>query len=170
MPETQTLDIISVNIWNILISLANLVILYLIVKKFLFKPVKRVLEQRQQAVDDRYAEADAAKAAAQADRTRWEEKLQTADAEADALIAEAKKKGQHQEQRIVSDAREQAEEILRRAKTDADLERQKAQADIKQEIVDVSALLAAKMLNREISPADHKQLIDSVLDTMGDGE
>lgn len=165
-----TLEIISVNIWNILISLANLLVLYWLVKKFLFKPVKRILEQRQQAVDARYADADAAKAAAEADRTLWEQKLQTADEEADALVAEAKKKGLHQEERIVADAKEKAEEILRRAKTDADLERKKAQADIKQEIVDVSALLAAKMLDREINAADHKRLIDSVLDTMGDGE
>lgn len=165
-----TLEIISVNIWNVLISLANLLVLYWLVKKFLFKPVKRILEQRQQAVDARYADADAAKAAAEADRTLWEQKLQTADEEADALVAEAKKKGLHQEERIVADAKEKAEEILRRAKTDADLERKKAQADIKQEIVDVSALLAAKMLDREINAADHKRLIDSVLDTMGDGE
>ena len=43
----QTLDVISVNLWQILISLINLFLLFLILKKFLFKPVKKVLDQRQ---------------------------------------------------------------------------------------------------------------------------
>ena len=43
----QTLDVISVNIWQILISLANLTILFLLFKKFLFKPVKKVMEKRE---------------------------------------------------------------------------------------------------------------------------
>ena len=42
-----TLDVVSVNIWQILISLANLVIIFLIVKKFLFAPVQRMLAERQ---------------------------------------------------------------------------------------------------------------------------
>ena len=42
----QTLDIISVNIWQIIISLSNLVILFLLVKKFLFKPVKSMIAKR----------------------------------------------------------------------------------------------------------------------------
>ena len=46
----QSLDVISVNIWQILASLANLVLLFLMVKKFLYKPVKKMLEQRQNAI------------------------------------------------------------------------------------------------------------------------
>ena len=41
----QSLEVISVNIWHILISLCNLLILFLIVKRFLFKPVKKALEK-----------------------------------------------------------------------------------------------------------------------------
>ena len=48
----QSLDVISVNLWDILISLANLLILFILVKKFLFKPVKKVLEKRQSEIDE----------------------------------------------------------------------------------------------------------------------
>ena len=65
MLAMQTLDIVSVNLWLILISLANLVLIYLIVKKFLFKPVQRMLDQRQKEVDERYSAADDAKRAAE---------------------------------------------------------------------------------------------------------
>ena len=71
----QSLDVISVNLWQILISLANLVILFLILKKFLFKPVKKVLDQRAASVESEYSEAERAKAEAQADRDAWDEKM-----------------------------------------------------------------------------------------------
>ena len=48
----QFLDVISVNIWAILASLANLLILTLIIKKFLFKPVKKIVDARRKTIDD----------------------------------------------------------------------------------------------------------------------
>ncbi|MBO5930032.1 MAG: hypothetical protein J6Q27_01895 [Clostridia bacterium] len=57
----QSLEVISVNIWNILVSLLNLILLFLIVKKFLFKPVNRMLSKRQQELDAQYEAADEAK-------------------------------------------------------------------------------------------------------------
>ena len=47
----QSLEVISFNLWQMLISLANLVILFWILKRFLFKPVKKVLAQRQAELD-----------------------------------------------------------------------------------------------------------------------
>ena len=60
----QSLGVISINLWQVLISLANLGILFLLVKKFLFQPVRKILAQRQAHVDQLYAEADEAKAKA----------------------------------------------------------------------------------------------------------
>ena len=82
----QSLDVISVNLWDILISLANLLILFILVKKFLFKPVKKVLEKRQSEIDEKYAVADEAALAAQKDKKEWEEKLQGVTAEADSIL------------------------------------------------------------------------------------
>jgi F-type H+-transporting ATPase subunit b len=53
----QDLDIISVNIWHIFISLANLVILFLILKKLLFKPVKKIVDKRQKELEAEYCKA-----------------------------------------------------------------------------------------------------------------
>ena len=164
----QTLDIISVNLWLILISLLNLVILFLIVKKFLFKPVKRVLEQRQQEIDDRYAQADEANAQAQSSRQEWEEKLAGADAQADAILKSATENANRRGEKLVEQAQERADSILRTAQTEAELERQKAAAGIKQEIVEVSGALAEKLLEREINQQDHRALIDSFIEEIGD--
>ena len=74
----QSLDIISVNIWDILISLINLLILFLVFKRFLFKPVQKMLDQRKQQVEDIYAAADESRTAAEGMKQQYEEKMATA--------------------------------------------------------------------------------------------
>lgn len=164
----QPLEIISVNLWQILISLCNLVILFLILKKFLYKPVKKVLAQRQAAVDEQYAAARQAEEAAAADKAAWEEKLQTAQEEADALIQAASATADRRGEQIVAQAQEKADRLVRQAQADAQLEMEKAQSAVKQEIVDISALLAEKMLQREIKTADHRTLIDAFIGGIDD--
>ncbi len=164
----QTLEIISVNLWQILISLANLLIIFLILKKFLFKPVTKVMDQRQSEVDARYAAADEAAAKAQQDKEEWEKIMQGADAEADKVLKTAADTARMHGDRIVEDARQKADGILRQAQADAELEKRKAEASIKEEIVQVSTQLAQKMLEREINQADHQQMIDTFLDEIGD--
>ena len=164
----QSLEVISINLWQILISLANLVILFLIVKKFLFKPVKKVLAQRQDLMDAQYSAAQEAQAQALADKDAWEHKMQSAKAEADAIMKDAASKAQIRGDRIVSDAREKADGIIRQAQTAAELERKKAEDGIKKEIVDVSAALAEKMLGREINSQDHRDMIDSFIEALGE--
>ena len=85
----QTLGVISVNFWQILASLANLTLIFLLIKKFLFKPVKKMIAQRQAAVDAQYAAADDDRAAAAAEKAAWEEKLADADNAAADIIGKA---------------------------------------------------------------------------------
>ena len=63
----QPSEIISVNIWQIVVSLLNLLIIFFILKKFLFKPVKKTIESRQAKIDEDYAQAESARADAQAE-------------------------------------------------------------------------------------------------------
>lgn len=164
----QTLEIISVNLWQILISLANLLLIFLILKKFLFKPVQKVMNQRQAEVDKQYADAEQAAAEARQDKAAWAEKLAGADDEAAARLKAADATAREHGDRLVADARNKAEDIVRQAKNEAALEKAKAEAAMKEEIVQVSTALAEKMLEREIATADHQQLIDSFLDEIGD--
>ncbi len=160
----QSLEVISVNIWQILISLCNLLIMFLLLKKFLFKPVKKMLAERQAAIDEQYDAAAQDKERAAADRAEWEQKMTDAKQQADDMIKTATAAAERRGDQIVAEAQEKAERIVRQAETQAELERRKAQDAVKQEIVDVSALLAEKMLQREIKAADHRTLIDSFID------
>ncbi len=165
----QTLDIISVNLWQILISLTNLVLLFLILKKFLFKPVNKVLDQRQKAIDEQYAAAESAELQAKESRDSWEKKLSQADDQANSIIQEATDNAKHRGEKLIAEAKERADGIIRMAQSEAELERQKATDGIKREIVEVSGALTEKMLEREINTEDHRELIDSFIEKIGDG-
>lgn len=165
----QTLDVISVNLWQILISLANLVLLFLIIKKFLFQPVKKVLDKRQAELDEHYAAAEAAEASANQSRESWEKTLSGARGEAEAILQEASEQAKARGDKLVAEAKEKADGIIESARSEAELERQKAADGIRREIVAVSGALAEKLLEREINTDDHRALIDSAIAEMGDG-
>lgn len=164
----QTLDVISVNIWQILISLINLVLLFLLVKKFLFGPVKKIMEKRDNEINERYISAKEAEDAAFESKKEWEEKLSGASKDADNILKNATEQAKYRGDVLISEAKEKAESIIRMAQNEAELERKKATDGIKREIVEVSRKLAEKMLEREINNDDHRDLIDSFIEEIGD--
>jgi F-type H+-transporting ATPase subunit b len=164
----QNLDVISVNIWAIVASLANLLILTLIVKRFLFKPVKKIVDARRAAIDNDYAQAQAARDQAEESRQNYEAAMAAAKQTSDQIIADATRTAEYRSNEIVAEARQKATDIRRQAEADAVLERKKAEDDMKHEIAEVSTQLTGKLLQREINEEDHKKLIDSFLNDLGD--
>ena len=166
----QSQDIINVNIWLILISLCNLVILFLILKKFLFKPVKKVMEQRQAEYDAKFAEADDKLKDAEAVKAALDEKFSHADEEADLIIKEAKDNAARRGDAIVNEAKEKAGYIVKNAEEEAELRRRRSENAIKDEIADVSVEIAKRIIGREVSEEDHRRLLDEFIDKIGDGD
>ena len=169
----QPLEVISVNIWQIVISLCNLLILFFFLKKFLYKPVRKTIADRQAAVDDVYRRADEALEQANRSKEAYETKLSTADAQCDELIRTAQQNARQRSGAIISEAEERASGMIRRAENEIELERGKATAGMKKEIAELAVQLAEKLLEREINENDHANLIDSFIDgidTQGNGD
>ena len=164
----QDLDIISVNIWHIVISLANLVILFLILKKLLFKPVKKIVDKRQKELDAEFRKAEKTQAEADAIKAEWEGKMATAEAEADKIISDAVERADSRNEVMLYESREKADQIIRKAKADIERERKDARETIKKEIVDVSQALSEQIIGREINMDDHRDLIDRAIDRIGE--
>ena len=164
----QDLDIISVNIWHIVISLANLVILFLILKKLLFKPVKKIVDKRQKEIESEYKKAEKTQAEADAIKAEWEGKMATAEAEADKIISDAVERADSRNEVMLYESREKADQIIRKAKADIERERKDARETIKKEIVDVSQTLSEQIIGREINMDDHRDLIDRAIDRIGE--
>ena len=162
----NNLDVISLNIWQILISLANLVILFFLFKKFLFKPVKDIMAKREAEVQAEYDKAELATQEANDIKASWEEKMKTADDKAEEIIKKAVDKADRRSEVMLYESREKAESIIRKAKAEAERDKRDAEETIKQEIVGVSAAISEKIIGREINMNDHKDLIDSFIDNM----
>lgn len=166
----EYLDIISVNFWTILASLANLAILYALLKKFLYKPVKNVIAARQAELKAQYDAAAEAEASANASRDAYAAKLDGAQAEADGIIHEATATANKRGEKIVAEAREKAAGIVRQGEIEAEMEKKKAQESIRRDITEVSAALAEQLLGREMTSKDHDAMIDSFLQGIGDAQ
>ena len=164
----QSLEIISVNLWQILISLCNLLLLFLMLKRFLYKPVQEVLAKRQALLDAQYENAANAERDALNRKAEWDAKMENAKAASDQILEEASRLASEQKEAAIRDAKEKAERILSQAEEDAEMTRKKAQAGIKEEIISVSTALSAKLIGREIKNEDHHALIDRFIDEIGD--
>ena len=140
----QNLDIISINIWQVVISLANLVILFLILKKFLFEPVKKIKAQRENEIETQYKKAEKARKEADDLKAGWEDKITTADQKADEIISEAVERANERNEIMLYESREKADQIIRKAKADIERDRREARETIKKEIVDVSQVISSR--------------------------
>ena len=136
----------------------------------MYAPVKKVMAQRRAAIDESYSAAEEAREKAEADKSEWAKRLELSKTEADSIIKEAETNAANRENEIISEARERADGIIRAADGEAELWRRKAEDEIKHEIVDVSALLTEKLLEREITEDDHRALIDSFIAGVGAGK
>ena len=162
------LQIVSFNLWQVLISLANLTLLYLGLKKFLYKPVKAVLENRKAAIAKSYAEAEEYRTSANAAREEYAAKLATAHDTADGIIHDATVLANRRGEKIVAEAQTKAEEIIRQGELEASMEKKKAMESIRRDITDVSAAMTEKLLKREMNEADHRSMIDEFLKGVGE--
>lgn len=164
----ESLDVISVNLWQLAVSLVNLTLIFLIVKKFLYQPVKRMLEAREQSIQKDYDDAAAAREQALNDKQKYEEQLSDAKSHADGIIQSAVSTAKLREKEILDHANEEADRIHRRAEETAEMELKKAESVIKDEIIDVSTKLTEKLLGREMTDKDHDELIDSFIREIGE--
>ena len=164
----QPSEIISVNIWQIVVSLLNLVILFLIVKRFLYKPVTKMLKDRQELIDEQKREA--AENLSQAEKTKavLEERLNNAEIQAEEILSSATADAEKRREKISLEAQEQAQAIVRQAKVEAELERKRVEGEVRTQIIDVSFALGEKLIEREIKEEDHHALIDSFISQIGD--
>ena len=96
--------------------------LFMFASHFLFNPVRKMLSDRQAKIKSELEQAAIDQKSAAETRTKYEEKLRQADKEAEAILADARKRGMENEARIVAEAREEAAKIVERAKVEAELE------------------------------------------------
>jgi F-type H+-transporting ATPase subunit b len=161
-------DFIGVNLWTALFTLLNTLTVIYVGTKFLFKPVMKIIAERQAEIDEMYAHADKAKADATAMEAEYKQKLSAAQATSERLVKEAVARGQNREEEIIRSANAEAAAILDKAAADIAQEKRKAINDAKDEISDLALAIAGKVVGRELNAADQAKLVDDFIDGLGD--
>ena len=143
--------------------------LFLIASHLLFNPVRDMMQNRQNRIKSELENAAADMENARALKEEYEAKLRDIDKEAEAILGEARKKALANENKIVSDAKEEAARIIERAGVEAELEKSKAVDEVKREMVVLASLLAGKVVNAAIDTTVQDSLIEETLKEIGEG-
>ena len=159
---------ISIAPWTMIFQLINLLILMVAFKKFLFKPVMAILEKRRAEIEGHYEEAEKAENDAKTMEADYEEKMAGAREEADRVIRTATESANAMSQSIVSDAREQAGQIKRRAESEIEMERRKAFDEVKGELSGIALDIAQQVIEREVKEKDHEAFINEFIENVGE--
>ena len=152
---------IGFNPWTALFTLLNMVLTFLILKKFLFKPVNKM-------IDDLYAGAEQAQAEAKRIQADYDQRIAQAEQTSAELISSAKQEATRRGDEIVRQAKADADALRAKAVSDAALEKKKAVNDAKDDISKIALDIAEKVVGKELNGADHDRLIEDFLRDMGD--
>lgn len=142
--------------------------LFLIASHLLFNPVRDMMEKRQARIKDELDTAASDMENAKALKEEYESKLKEVDKEAEAILAEARKRALANENKIVADAKEEAARILERAGVEAELEKKKAADEVKREMVVLASMMAAKVVNAAIDTTVQDSLVEETLKEIGE--
>ena len=159
---------IGINPWTALFTLLNTLTIYFVAKKFLFKPVMKMIEDRQREIDDMYDAAGQAKSAAAALQSEYQSKLSVAAETSERMVKEAVTRGQNREEEIIRQANLEADAIRNKAINDIAQEKKKAINDAKDEISEMAMAIAEKVVGRALNSADQASLVDHFIDELGE--
>lgn len=159
---------IGINPWTALFILLNFLLLFFVAKKFLFVPVKNMIDSRQKEIDTMYAEADAAKESALALEKEYKTQLSEAQETGETIVKEAMTRGKNREEEILRQANLEADAIRQKASADIAREKKKALNDAKDEISSLALEIAGKVVGASMDEARQKQLVNSFLEELGE--
>ncbi len=160
--------LITLDGWTFLAQIINLFIQMMIFKKLLLGPVHKILDERKAKADSQIADAEKLRAEAAEIKAQYEADMAQARAEASDIVTSAQKTAAARSEAILNDARAEATAIKQKAEADIAQEKKKAVNEIKDEIGGMAVEIASKVVEREISEADHQALIDEFIRNVGE--
>lgn len=145
---------------DLILNFLNIILLFIIVRLLLYKPVRKFLDARAEKTAAAMQQADEQKKSAEKLKADYEAMLSDSEGEAKKLIKEAELKAAEKSAAIIANAEKQAESIIADAEKRIEEERREAREDIKKEIVRTALIISEKVLEREIKDADVRKIAE----------
>ena len=152
-----------INPVSLLMHLVNIVILYIVFRLLLYKPVAKFMKSRQERFAKEREELDAEKAEADAIRAQGDEILHKARSDAETQVAQIMAQADKDAKSIREEAQKQAGVIIENAKQEAQEEKRRQLEAMHDQVMELSVALASRILEREIKPEDHQKLMEEFL-------
>lgn len=145
----------------------NLVVLYLILNKFLFKRVAKYMEDRSNAIRENMEKGEAMKAEGEEYRHEQEAIRDSAANERKQIISEACEKAQKEADSILASARKEASALLSSAHEEIEREKERSLGDLRSEVVSLALAAASKVIEANMDTEKNRKLINEFLDKEG---
>lgn len=150
--------------WTSLMIVANLLILYIILKKYFWEKIRKFMKDREDAVRDAFDSAEAMNKRADEKMRNYSARIANVEEEGREIIRQARAQADVQAQEIIDEARQQASELMAKTEKNIELEKAKAMEEMRQEIGTLALMAAEKIVGREIEGIGQDKIVDDVID------
>ncbi len=153
--------------WSIIWTFVNIIVLFLLLRIFLFKPVMKILDKRAGEIKKTLDDAETKKNEAAELKAQYAEELKAAGTRADAILKEATDNAKVQREKIIDKAKKDADNLIKTAEKQIELDRQQTMKEMRSQIADVALRAAQKaMENDDVSESS----ISSFLRQVGESD
>lgn len=154
--------------WNMLWTLINLIVFFLLMKFFLFNPIKKVLNKRKELIDKQFKDAEEAQRQAEDIKTQYQNQLDGVEEEKKQILATARTTAKNEYNKIIDKAHNDADKIKSDAKKASDFENEKMRRAVKEEIAALAMETAEKVVGKSASAQLDSKLYDEFLEESSD--
>jgi F-type H+-transporting ATPase subunit b len=157
------LNALGVNFKMVIIQAVGFIFLLLLLKKFLFGKIKDMIKARSDEIKETYRKSDEDRAEAGKLKEDYQKKVLEAEREAEEKIQAAVVNAKELSDGIVSKSHKDAEEIMSKAQLNIDLERKKALAEVRNQVVDLTVYASARLIQQSMDHGTAERLVDDVI-------
>jgi len=158
----------NLDVWQIAMTAFNVILVIYILKLLLFGPVGRILQEREDKIESSLANAATAQKEAQELLEKYQHQMAEAKKEAHEIIERANKIGIQTREEITKDARKEAAKTLEKAKREINGEKAKALEQIRNEAAVLAVMAAGKVINKQLDPKQHEELVKDYINEVGE--
>ncbi|MFH1419780.1 MAG: F0F1 ATP synthase subunit B [Planctomycetota bacterium] len=159
-------SIFAGDLGNAIWTLVIFVVVLFVLGKFAWGPILKALQHREEFIRDSLTSAKTEREEARNLLDEYTEKLNKAREDASAIVEEGRRDAEEVKKRIAQEARGEADAIIARAKREIGLARDSAVKELHSRTIELAAAVAGKIVRRQLTPADHKDLLDEAIADM----
>ena len=148
---------------SILLHVVNAAILLVALYFLLYKPVRKYMNARSAGVAKELQDVLDAQEQLRLEQNKAQDEIRVARKQAADVVAQSVEQAQEQAQQILEDAHSDADMAIKRARTESEFMRKNARNEMRDEVANLSVILAGKILQREVKQDDHAKLVDDFL-------